>query len=85
MDKNLTPEQDALALKALQYAESITKLAVELALPPEAVLGVFGMFAKKMIKGSEAPEDVQWAVGAFMHGMGFDVGEMHKVEPPELQ
>lgn len=66
----LSPEQEALARKGLHYAQAITDLARELELPPEFVLTVFGMFAKKMID-PDKPEEVQWAVSAFMHGMGF--------------
>jgi hypothetical protein len=73
----LTPEQEALARKGLDYAEKITALAREMNLPPGFVLTLFGMFAQKVIEsgiqnGGEVDAERQWAIRSFMQGMGLE-------------
>lgn len=83
MEPTFTEEQESLARKGLEYAETITRLAMEMELEPGFVLCIFGAFAKKLI-GNDLNNEaaVQWAVSSFMSGMGFDVNEIGRIPPP---
>jgi hypothetical protein len=71
----MTHDEKALASAAHEFLNDVTRLATLRSLPPTVVVGLFGLFVKKMVdqaaaQGFDEAETMMELIGQFMVGLG---------------